>query len=141
MKVTLKQIKDSQQTLNKVLAQPLSVQTAYRIRKLAKPLKEELANIEEVRFDLIKKFGEKIKKTGSYQVPVKKINDFMKEFNEFLETETDLGDVELIKLVDLENMKLSVNELISFEYLLMEDEPVKPVKPAKVKKPRKKVKK
>jgi len=127
MKVTLRQIKESETILQKVLTFPLNVKIAFKMRKLSNSLQVELKTIEECRIDLVKKYGESIKETGNIQVPAANIVTYMNEFNEFLDTETEF-QAEKFLLDDFEGLKFSINDINNLEYLLIETEDEKPIK-------------
>lgn len=116
MKVKLLEIRDAGLLLVKILNNPIDVKLAYRINKIAKKFAEELKLIEEARVKLVnEKYGEKQKdKDGkeleSKIVPQKNMEAFIKEWESFLDTETDLP-VQKIPFECLEGIKISAIEM------------------------------
>ena len=125
MEITLRQIREAQQGLFKILTYPMSIKLAYRMKKIAGQLSTELKNIEEARLELIKKYGEKIKdkdgkETQQLQVPDTKIKQFTDEFESLLDEKIKIN-IEKIPYDCLEAIeKISPLELSTIELFIAE---------------------
>ena len=118
MRIQLLNLVNSQTSLNKIIEQDLPAVTAFRLGKLAKAVKEELASIEETRVKLIQKYGEK--EDGTWKVNKNNEVDFHKEmtalFNEEVELNcdpikvSDLGENFLLSAVDVANLDVLISE-------------------------------
>ena len=125
MKITLEQLNAMQGALSKTLGAPIDFKLAYRIRKIAGRIVEELKAMEAARQDLIKKHGEKVKDTDQISVPQKNMTAFKKDYDELLKMEVDLGVVK-IPFECFEGVKLSGFEMTMIECLI--EEPKQEVK-------------
>ena len=117
MKISLKELFEAREGLNKILGISQDAKLSYRIRKIAGKVLFELKQMEETRQDLIKKFGEK-KEDGSYQV-VKALDKFQDEWKSFLETEIEF-DVQLIPFECFESVRLSAFDVVLLEKFIEE---------------------
>lgn len=105
MKVTMKDIKDAERALGSVLSHEIDFKLAYRMRKISNQLLSAIRGIEEYRQGLMRKYG-KENEQKHLTVPPDQIDNFVKEFNAFLDTETDI-DIQQIPLTCLEGLKIS----------------------------------
>jgi|694.fasta_scaffold03361_10 hypothetical protein len=129
-----------------LLGEKLSLVTKYWISDLAKKVAAEKQAIEQIKNDLIKKYG-KEDENGSITIPMlvedldeegvpyKDVNSegketvrrkfnpdfqqFEKEFNEFLQTEKDV-EYKPIKLSELEKVETSENYTVFFKLVATE---------------------
>jgi len=113
MKVTLEQIKNSHEAVKKLLNTELPVRAAFRLSNLAKATVDLIERIEETRMELVKKYGKEDAK-GNFNVEAEKVEEFYKEFNEFLQEEVTLT-LEPLNIDLIEGVKLTTIELISLE--------------------------
>jgi hypothetical protein len=139
-----------------LLQEKLSLVTKYWLSDLAKKVAAEKAAVEELKNDLIKKYGKEDDK-GGISIPMvideldadgnpvkdvdaegkeslrKKLNpefqQFEKDFNELLQTEKEL-EYKTIKIEDFEKVETSENYITFFKLIKAEDTPVVPM-PAK----------
>jgi hypothetical protein len=139
-----------------LLQEKLSLVTKYWLTDLAKKVTAEKNAVEELKNDLIKKYG-KADPNGSISIPMvidevdadgnlvkdvdaegkeslrKKLNpdfqQFEKEFNELLQTEKEI-EYKTIKIEDFEKVETSENYVTFFKLIKVEDTPVVPM-PAK----------
>lgn len=108
MKLTLKELLQSVESLGKLLNKELTVITAYRLGKLSKALQSELDQFNLTRNNLIKKYGKE--KDGQYQIdPDDKsaMEKFNKEIEELLTVEISIDVYEPIFIDDLGDIRLS----------------------------------
>jgi hypothetical protein len=131
-----------------LIQEKLSLTTKYWLTSLGKSVAAEKAAVEELKNDLIKKYG-KADENGNISIPMivdevdadgnpvkvttedgtettkKKLNpdfqQFEKEFNELLQTEKDL-EYKPFKLEDFERVETSENYVTFFKLIKSEDE-------------------
>ena len=147
----------NQQTGEKVssglLQEKLSLVTKYWLTDLAKKVSAEKASVEELKNDLIKKYGKEDER-GSISIPMvidetdaegnpvkdtdsegnevtrKKLNpdfqQFEKEFNELLQTEKEL-EYTAFKLDDFEKVETAENYVTFFKLIKTEETKVVPI--------------
>ena len=147
----------NQQTGEKVssglLQEKLSLVTKYWLTDLSKKVSAEKASIEELKNDLIKKYGKEDER-GSISIPMvvdetdadgnpvkdtdsegnevtrKKLNpdfqQFEKEFNELLQTEKEL-EYTAFKLSDFEKVETGENYVTFFKLIKTEETKVVPI--------------
>ena len=118
IKLSLAEVKVSEEAIKKILNSPLDVKTAYFLGKTVKKFNEELQNIEAIRVKLVEQYGE-VGENGSKQVQPDKFRDFYKDYNEALkiEVEFDIGKISLDKL---ESIKLTPIEINAISFLIEE---------------------
>ena len=128
MKITGKELKECTQSLTKILGKEMDFKLSYRIRKIAKKTKAEIDDLEEARFSLIKKYGEKIAKTNAYQVKEEHLDICTKEIDELLAIEIDL-DISLIpyEVIEKAKIELSPIDVALLERFIEEEKEVVPV--------------
>ena len=93
MEITLRQVRDGQAALLKIINQPMDIKLAYRMKKIADQLITEINNIDKARRALIQKLGEEVKVgekgkekgTGTYRVKPENMDRFEKEYEDILE--------------------------------------------------------
>ena len=87
-------------------AKKIPVKTQYHLgTKILKRLRQELTDIDEKRQELVKEFGEEVlledgKPSGNFRVIPDKLVDFMKAYQELLDTEVTI-DLRTLKLSEL----------------------------------------
>lgn len=94
MKITLREIYIPiiKQELSILSNTDVSMKAAYKVAKLINKITPEFNLIEKFRVDLVNKYGVSDDK-GNINVPSEKLEEFGKEFNDFLNTEIEL-DIE-----------------------------------------------
>jgi hypothetical protein len=122
----LKQIKDGQATLLKILSNPMDVKLAYRMQKIAGQLETEILSIEKARIELVKKHGQLDEKTGNYSVPPNKMDALQKDYDGLMDVKVETN-IQKIPFVCLEGLKLSPLEINSISVFLEapEEAPIK----------------
>lgn len=114
--MTLKQIRDGQTALFKILSNPMDIKLAYRMQKIAGQLETEIRTVEKLRIDLVKKHGKQDEKTGNYLVPPDKMEALQKEYDGLLDVKVETN-IQKIPFECLEGLKLSpldMNAIIAF---------------------------
>lgn len=118
MKVTLGEIKGSEQALLSLLNKPLPVGLSYQLSKLIPILNNELQLIEETRLKLVQKYADKKKdENGNLKVAEKNLPKFYNEIGELYRTETEIP-IQQIQVNKLGNVALSAVEIDSLKWLL-----------------------
>ena len=132
-----------EKTSSGLLQEKLPLVTKYWLSDLAKKVTAEKAAVEELKNDLIKKYGKEDDK-GGISIPMvidevdaegktgpkKMLNpdfqQFEKEFNELLQTEKEL-EYNTIKLADFANVETSENYGTFFKLVKVEEAKVVPM--------------
>ena len=118
MKITLKEIWNSQQSIGKLISQDLDLKASYWINKQAKKITAKIEEINDQRNKLVEKYGEK-QPNGNFNVKQdsknwKKLSD---EFDKLLEIEDEL-DIQTIKFDYLKDAKLAPVDFMNLDYLI-----------------------
>lgn len=125
VKLSLAQIYNAKNPLEKFSNQNLPIKLAFKLLKTRNVINHEFGIIEEQRVALVRKYDP----IGD-QVPVETRDAFIKEWLDFVEEKTEI-DIEKIDIDDISNdIQMNVNELmlISFifknfeEYEIIEEE-------------------
>ena len=127
MEITLRQVRDGQSALLKVINQPMDIKLAYRMKKIASQLTTEISNLDKARRQLVKKYGEEVKRgekgkeigTGTYKVTEKNSDIFMKEYESSLDKNVEIS-IAKIPHECIAGIKISPVELISIEAFIEE---------------------
>lgn len=136
MKITLKELQLASPTLGKIFGMPFeNAKLAYSIMKTSKKVLSEMEDMEKMRIELIKKYGE-LDKDGKpvlegNRFKLKDEKGFEKEWTGFLDTEVDL-DVWMLPFAAIENVKpsLSIAELSTIDKFIDEEKREKEIKAA-----------
>ena len=116
MKIKLSQIYRADPVVHKLTNQEMPIRMAYRIHKAVQNLRTEYTRIEQLRMDLVKKYGEE--KEQKLQVKQECVMQFAQEFGELLEEEIEL-DFDCIDIDALpESLQITAQELDAIEFLL-----------------------
>ena len=116
--VSLREVIESTQVLQKLAQKSLRGRAAFQISKLLKQLENELELFNTTRMNLIQKYGEKDENgelareegTDNIKLMEDKIVDFNNEFNELLNSKIEING-EAIKLEDIENEDFTPAEM------------------------------
>lgn len=117
-KIKLKELRDITGSLAKLVTMDLPVKISYRMTKIAKLIKNELQEVEDQRTELVKKYGEK---TEQGLMVKEKIEEFNKEFNEFLDEEIEISYIP-VNLSSIEDRKLSALDMLNLEIFIKDDD-------------------
>lgn len=117
MTIKLKDIKNADKSLQKLLSTELPIEVSYRLSKFAKKLQIDLDLLEEKRIALIKRYG--ALDGGTYQVTENKLEEFNIEYQKLLNVDITLDETP-IALNDIKPyIKLSAVDLINLEFILL----------------------
>lgn len=128
MKVTIREILEGQDTLQKLSHQPLPGRAAFQIGRLLKKLKEVLASYNEVRVKLIEKYAKKnedgsfeVNDNNEYQFTAENMQAYVSEINSVIADEVEV-EARPINFKDIENLEFTAAEMTFLEPFLMFEE-------------------
>lgn len=116
---------DGNGLLERLASARMIARDAYNRNKSLKAIEEQFKEINKVRDDLIKKYGEEDGNGNASIKPENKdsMDKFINEFNEVLDIEEDLK-ISKIPLDALNNLQLNYYELEALEFMI--DIPAEP---------------
>lgn len=129
IRVTLRDILEGQEVLQKLSNQVLPGRVAFRIGRLLKRLEEVLTSYNEVRNSLLEKYAKK-KEDGSFELNEKNeyqfdeahMKLFVEEMNKLVAEETTV-EADPIKFSDIEQLDFTPTDITLLEpFLNLEDE-------------------
>ena len=128
MKVTIREILEGQDTLQKLSHQPLPGRAAFQIGRLLKKLEEVLASYNEVRVKLIEKYAKKnedgtfeVNDNNEYQFTTENMQAYVSEINSVIADEVEV-EARPINFKDIENLEFTAAEMTFLEPFLMFEE-------------------
>lgn len=128
MKVTIREILEGQDTLQKLSHQPLPGRAAFQIGRLLKKLEEVLASYNEVRVKLIEKYAKKnedgmfeVNDNNEYQFTAENMQAYVSEINSVIADEVEV-EARPINFKDIENLEFTAAEMTFLEPFLMFEE-------------------
>lgn len=128
MKVTVREILEGQDTLQKLSHQPLPGRAAFQIGRLLKKLEEVLASYNEVRVQLIEKYANKnedgtfeVNDNNEYQFTAENMQAYVSEINNVIADEVEV-EARPINFKDIEKLEFTAAEMTFLEPFLMFEE-------------------
>lgn len=125
IELTINELINSTDIIQKLLTINLKAKTAYQIMRLAKAVEEEYNLFNKSRLDLLDKYGEKnpdntlkMDDKNNYIINKEYIDDFSTEYEEVLNTSITLN-VEPISIDDLQDVILTPHDMIELEKFLL----------------------
>ena len=113
-----------QETLKKLLKEPLPLKTSFKLKGIAKRAQEELDKYEEVRKAAVSKYGAKddkgellVQEDGNVRLDGDDLQGFIKEITDLVNLEIDLGTLSIDELGD--RVQLTAEELLALEDLVV----------------------
>ena len=113
IEITLNDILNSQQALQKIAKMNMRAKTAFKIARIIRAIEGEIENFNKARQNLLNKYGEKdnngnlvVNKDGNYTLIPDKINDYNNEIQELLITNIQLN-IEPIEADELEQLEFT----------------------------------
>lgn len=116
MKLTNGTIYNATKALQKLKETPLPIKTSYKISKNAKTLLQKTSFIEEQRVSLVKKYGVESEE-GMISVTPENAEMFAEEYNELMAIEEEV-DIQMVDIDELNDVKLTSNELETISFLI-----------------------
>ena len=117
MNLKLGDVRNSLDSLKKLLGTDLPVKVSYKLSKIVKKVNSEIKELEDKRIELIKQYGEL--KDEKIEVKPENLVLFMSELQTLLDLEIDL-DIQPIKLDELGDIKFSAVDLADLEKFIVE---------------------
>lgn len=129
IKVTITDILNGTEILQKLSNTGLRAKLAWQVSRLLKAVDKEVQEFNEARMELIKKYGEKDEsgelitdEKGNCKIATTSTDTFTAELNELVESEIEIN-ANKIKMDDLENIDFTPSEMIALEpFIDMEEE-------------------
>lgn len=126
IKVTLKDILDSQEVMRTLSNKQLQGRAAFKVARLLKKLENELATFNETRIKLIENYAKKdeegkyiTNEKNEYQFDENNANKFVEEFNKLLLEEIEI-DANPILINEIENIDFTPTEMVALEPFIKE---------------------
>lgn len=109
----------------KLMAQPVSLKVAFKLKGIAKRIEEESVKFEEVRKEALMRYGAKDDKgeiilndDGTVKLEPEQLKAFADELNQLGETEIEVGTISLAELGS--DITLSTEDAIALDGVLLE---------------------
>ena len=124
MKITLRNILEGQETLQKLSNQPLKGRTAFQVGRLLKKLEEVLNAYNETRLKLIEKYAKRkddgefeLNDKNEYQFTKENMQAYVEEINKLILEEVEI-EAKPIPFEDIENLEFTAAEATFLEPFL-----------------------
>lgn len=117
IKVTLGQLKNSEEALKSLVAQPLPVVVSFKLGKSVQLFQKELDALEAKRIDLVKQYSGKPKPGKELSVTEKNMPKFLNDIGELYRIEVEIQS-KMFSIDNFAQAKLSVNELAMLNWLI-----------------------
>lgn len=121
MKVTLKDIVESQEVMRTLSNKPLRGRVAFKVARLLKKLEAELTTFNDTRIKLIESYAKKDEEgnyvtndKNEYQFDQDNANKFVEEINKLLLEELDI-DANPILVDEIEDLDFTPAEMAALE--------------------------
>jgi hypothetical protein len=117
MKITISEVLNGKQVLEKLVEKEVSIKAAYRLSRIIKVLNGELQLFEEQRQKLVQKYGTQPEDApeGNIVVSEENLEPFQKDLSELLTAEIDLG-CEPMNIDEFgDNVEIKTAELMMIE--------------------------
>ncbi len=128
IKLTLKQIIEGQESLQKLSNQPLRGRTAFQIGRLLKELENILSDYNDTRIKTIQAYAKKdengefvINEKNEYQFEPEQMTLYFQEIEKLINEELEINS-NPIKFADIENLDFTPAEMTFLEPFLDVDE-------------------
>ena len=111
IRIKLGQILNSKDVLPKLLLSELRIKTIVKIERLLIKIQKELEFIEKQHVELVKKYGETTD-NSQWNVKAENIQVFTSEFNELLDLEIEVAEVEKLDVNEIGNVVLDTKDYV-----------------------------
>lgn len=125
--IKMSDLLNSTETLQKLSQKELKARLALSIARLLKEAEREIQNFNEVRMNLIKKYGEKDENgelitddNGNCKIVPDGVEVFSKELNEAISTEIEINANKL-RIDDLDNLDFTPSDMAVLEPFIEEE--------------------
>lgn len=120
MKITLGQMVQSVESLQKLFNEPLPIKTTFKLKKITQEIDNNLKIYDDSRNSLLKKYGKADKENeGMFIIDPKNQKALDKEHTELTEMEVSLS-FEPISSSILGKIQLSSKDLVLLDWLIVE---------------------
>lgn len=120
MKFTIGELKSMESPLRFLSHKELPVKISWKLYRFMKKVSYELDMVENIRNELVKKYGEENISTGENKVIPENIEKFKNEFLEVLQQEVEI-DFSPIDINDIGDINISSSFFISMDKIFKED--------------------
>ena len=119
MKMTYKDLKSADNVFKQLLKTPQDAKLAYRMGKLLKKFVPALEKIDEEGNTLVRKHGKL--ENGRYSVPQENMDEFTKDFVEFLGGELEAAFEKIpFDVIEKAGIKISPDDMLALEPFVTE---------------------
>lgn len=115
----LKDLVKSKDALGRLSSQKLPINIAYRLGKTLDKVFMEIERYEKYRTSLIREIGNVSSETGDIVVPPENIPEFIKQMESLLNEEVSI-DIQKIKISEMQDAMVSVEDILLLRYLIEE---------------------
>jgi len=120
MKLKIREVLEAAPVLKKITVFSLPVKVSYNIMRNMKKIEHELKPFEQSRLNLVEKYGKESEDGGKVTVADENLQSFYKDVASLLEEEVEV-DLRLIKVEQLEEVKLTPNEIQCIDFIFEKD--------------------
>ena len=118
--MTIKELLNKQVSLSKILTKHLPFKAAYRMRKIADKILQEMKQVDKIREEMIKKYGTKNEEGQISVTEPKQIKLYNDTWLEFVKEEIEIK-IEKIPFECLDGIELSAMDVANvFEFIAEE---------------------
>ena len=128
MNLKVSDLLNATETLQKLAQKELKAKLALSIARVLKEAEREIQNFNEVRMNLIEKYGEKDEndklitdEDGQCKIIPSNVDTFSKELNDLISTELEIN-AKKIKLEDLEDLDFTPTEMAVLDPFIEDEE-------------------
>lgn len=111
--------------LTKLIAQPLPLRAAFKLKGISAKVREEVKKFEDVRQEALKKFGKKddngelvLNANKSVAFTNENLELFANELNELADTDVEVGTISMAELGD--KLTISAEDLFALDGIVVE---------------------
>lgn len=124
MKIELGRVINSQQTIQEIYQQmtekKVKAKLAWRFMSIVKEMEEPNKRFNDLRNDLIKKYGKETEDRGfSIEPNTEEFSKFIEELNDLASEEIELN-IKKISIDDIEDIEIEIDKLMSIQWIIEE---------------------
>lgn len=122
MKLTLSDLYESREALDRLAGEKLPGRFAYLVARNLRVIGPEIAEVERQRAAIVEKYGTPTDTPGSWNIPQDKLEPYIAEVDELFRTEIEL-ELTPIRLSDLpDDLSMTPADMAALSYLIVEGE-------------------
>lgn len=115
--ITLSELIASKPFLTELFSKPLKKESAYKIKSILRQLNTIMVDYEKNRIELCKQFGTLNPKTGIFDIPDDKQEEFDLKYTELVAEDKQIV-AKPLKLSDLGNSEFTANFMFQLDWLI-----------------------